>query len=87
MILDAVCYPVMHFCRVILSRMVEPSCDEYVSGRLSTSAVSSPDATAVNIIHSSFHLKTLDLPSGEGVSRCASSKRAAGRAQARSGGT
>ena len=28
MILDGVCYPIIHFCRVILSRMVEPSCSQ-----------------------------------------------------------
>ena len=26
---DGVCYPVIHFCRVILSRMVEPFCSQY----------------------------------------------------------
>ena len=43
MILDGVCYPVTHLCRVILSRMVELSYGQSVSGRLSTSVVSSPD--------------------------------------------
>ena len=44
MILDGVCHPVIYLCRVILSRMVEPSCDQSVSGRVSTSAASSPNA-------------------------------------------
>ena len=82
MILDAVCYPVIHFCRVILSRMIEPSYSQYfidefwsylastltstfVSGRLQTSAVSSPDATLLMICSMNHLFKMLDLPSGE----------------------
>ena len=70
MILDGVCYPVIHFriSRVILYVRRSPFVvSQSLSGRLSTSAASSSDATLL-IIHSSYHLfKTLDLPSGEDV--------------------
>ena len=45
MILDGVYYAVIHFCRIILSRMVEPSRSQSFPGEylvISTSVLSSP---------------------------------------------
>ena len=83
MILDEVCYPVIHFCRVILSRMVEPSCNQsfvVLSDEYLVPVLSSPvgygrplclplDGTLLMIrpIHYLFN------PSGEGVLTIATS--------------
>ena len=69
MILDRDCYPVIHFS--VGSYYRYDVAHQYsvclsLSGPLSSSAVSSPDAPL--LIHSSYHLfKTLDFFSGEGV--------------------
>ena len=82
MILDGVCYSALiQFCRVILSRMVEPylsqsSLDEYclICRVLSSLGVYRRPCvalqySAVNTVGYVHRLsKTLDLPSGEGVS-------------------
>ena len=79
MIHGGVCYLAILFCRVILSRTIQPpriqSPDEYlgiststfVSGRLLTSYVSSPHAPPIDDTFITSPQYTLDLPSGEGV--------------------
>ena len=70
MILDEVCYPVILFCGVILSRMVQPSSVQSVSDVYLgwyARPLCLPSCSDTNI-NSSCHLfKALDLPSGEGA--------------------
>ena len=85
MILDGVFKSVIHFCRVILSRMVEPYCSRqsstafflvfYATRTLGGTYIPcvSPNVTvSIQYVLYIISLKTLDLPSGEGATISAS---------------
>ena len=60
MILDGVCYLVIHFYRVILSRMVEPSC--LVVSLYLTSTVLSDEYLVPVLLSPGVHGRLLCLP-------------------------
>ena len=75
MILDGVCYPVLHFCRVILYVWISPFVVSIFSDLYLTSStfvlrhrlasLVSPRCYAINDTFYTLSLKTLDIPSGE----------------------